>query len=323
MKYNIYRDIMKKDNSFPLQLFFEQVLPRLIASGIFAYLLYSLISKGHALSSLHIGALVIMLVLLLAPTARILRVFGFEFRSKLNDLKREQQKTTSQLIDLRSQISTYITTSSNPIQIVTTDASGLSDLFSSLRKTEKAEKTDKKYTKEEFLRRTHGYISRAYVLLLLTMSFQIATREHRSFQLADYVEGSRMREKIPKMVKKILDNGLDSVFPIKLIDEKGDEVTSVITPEIIEGLEQINSLIDLSQKIENDEIELPSHLDIDSLFDKIGNSIATVALSLEVVGTNSILYQHKITATMNALRKELEQSEIEQRPVRFPPPNSD
>jgi len=323
MKYNIYRDMVKEDNSFPFKLFLEQVLPRLIALGIFGYLVYSLIFKGHALSSLHIVALAIMLVLLLAPMAGILKVFSFEFRSKLDDLKKEQQKTTSQLIDLRSQISTFITTSFNPIQIVTTDSSGLTDLFSNLRKADKAEKTEKRYTKEEFLRRTHGYLSKAYVLLLLTRSFQIAMLEHRPFELADRVEGNTMREKIPKMVKEILDNGLDSVFPIKLADEKGNEVTSVITPEIIQGLEQINSLIDLSQKIESDEIELPSHVDIDSLFDKIGDSIATIALSLEVVGTKSILYQHKITSTMNALRKEIEQSEIEQRPIRFPPPNSD
>lgn len=323
MTYNIYGDRMEKGNSFPLKLFLEQWLPRLIALSIFAYLVYSLIFRGHAFSALHIGALAIILVLILAPMAGVLKVFNFEFRSKLNDLKREQQKTTNQLSELRSQISTFVSTRVNPIQIVTTDGSVVRELFSSLKKTEKAEKRDKEYTKEEFLHRTYGYLSKAYVLLLLTVSFQIATREHRAFELADHVEGNTMYERIPKMVKKILDNGLDSVFPIKLTNEKSGEVTSVITPEIIEGLERINSLIDLSQKIENDEIELPSHLDIDSLFDKVGNSISTIGLSLEVVGTNSILYQYRITSTINALKKEIEQAEIEQRPIRFPPPNSD
>ena len=323
MTYNIYGDRMGKGNSFPLKLFFEQWLPRLIALSIFAYLIYSLIFRGDAFSALHIGALAIILVLILAPMAGVLKVFNFEFRSKLNDLKREQQKTTSQLSELRSEISTSVSTRVNPIQIVTTDGSVVRELFSSLKKTEKAEKRDKEYTKEEFLRRTYGYLSNAYVLLIITMSFQIATREHRAFELADHVEGNTMYERIPKMVKRILDNGLDSVFPIKLINEKSGEVRSVITPEIIEGLEQINSLIDLSQKIKNDEIELPSHLDIDSLFDKVGNSISTIGLSLEVVGTNSILYQYRITSTINALKKEIEQAEIEQRPIRLPPPNSD
>lgn len=314
---------MEKSNSFPLKLFFEQWLPRLIALSIFAYLIYSLIFRGDAFSALHIGALAIILVLILAPMAGRLKVFNLEFTSKLNDLEREQQKTKSQLSELTTQISTVVSTRISPIQIVTTDSSVVRELFSSLKKTEKEEKKHKEYTKEEFLRRTNGYLAKAYVLLILTVSFQIATREHRPFELADHVEGNTMYERIPKMVKRILDNGLDSVFPIKLIDEKSGEARSVITPEIVEGLEQIDSLIDLSQKIENDEIELPSHLDIDSLFDKVGNAISTIGLSLEVVGTNSILYQYRMTSTINALKKEIEQAEIEQRPIRFPPPNSD
>ena len=327
MTYNIYGGRMEKGNSFPLKLFFEQWLPRLIALTIFVYLIYSLIFTGEPFSSLHIGALVIMLVLILAPMAGVLKVFNFEFRSKLNDLESQQQKTTSQLNELSSQISTVISTvistRVNPIQIVTTDGSAVRELFSSLTKTEKEEKRDQEYTKEEFLRRAHGCLSQAYVLLLLTASFQIAVLEHRAFELADYVEGTTIYEKIPKMLKRILDNGLDIVFPIRLIDKKSGEASSVITPEILEGLEQINSLIDLSQKIKNDEIEVPSHFDIESLFDKVRNSIFTIGLSLQVVGTNSILYQYRITSRINTLKKEIEQSEIDQRPIRFPPPNSD
>lgn len=314
---------MDKSNSFSLKLFLEQWLPRLIALSIFAYLIYSLIFRGDAFSSLHIGALAIMLVLILAPMAGVLKVFNFEFRSKLNDLEREQQKTTSQLSELSSQISTVISTHVNPIQIVTTNGSVVREIFSSLKKTEKEEKRNQEYTKEEFLRLAHGYLSKAYVLLLLTASFQIAVLEHRAFELSDHLEGKTMYERIPQMLKRILDNGLDMVFPIRLIDEKSGEASSVITPEILEGLEQINSLIDLCQKIKDDQIEVPSHLSIDSLFDKVGNSISTVGLSLEVVGTNSILYQYRFTSRINALKKEIEQAEIEQRPIRFPPPNSD
>ena len=82
-------------------------------------------------------------------------------------------------------------------------------------------------------------------------------------------------------------------------------------------------MLGLSQKIENDEIELPPRPDIDSLFDKIHDALATIGLSLEVVGTNSILYQYRVTSAIEALKKEIQQSEIEQRPMRFPPPNSD
>jgi len=323
MTYNIYGDRMEKSNSFPLKLFFEQWLPRLIALSIFAYLIYSLIFRGDAFSALHIGALAIILVLILAPMAGVLKVFNFEFRSKLNDLKREQQKTTSQLSELSSQISNVVSTRVNPIQIVTSDSSIVRELFSSLKKTEKEEKKDKEYTKEEFLRQTYGHLARAHILLMITISFQIAMLEHRRFELSDHVKGNTMYERIPKMIKRILNNGLDSVFPIKLINEKTGEATSALTPQIVEDLEQINSLIDLSQKVENDEIELPSHLDIDSLFDKVRNALSTIALSIELVGTNSILYQYRMASTIDALKKEIEQAKIEQRPMRFPPPNSD
>lgn len=316
---------MKNSDSFALKSFFEQWLPRLIALAIFAYVIYSLVFKGDKLSGLHVGALAIILALILAPMASRLKVLNFiEFSSKLDALKRDQQETRSQLNELRNQISTVVSTHVNPIQIIAMDSSKLvRELLPSLKKTEKGERKDTEYTKEEFLRRSYGYRSRAYVLLLMTMNFQIAIREHRAVELADQVEGNTISEKIPNMIKRILDNGLDSVFPITLTDEKGGEERSVITPEIVEGLEQINSLIDLSQKIKNDEIELPSHLDIDSLFDKVGNALATIGLGLEVVGINSILYQYKMTSVINALRKEIEQSEIEQRPIRFPPPNSD
>jgi len=253
-----------------------------------------------------------------------------DFSSKLNDIKQEQGNTKRELNELRNQMSTFISMRVSPIQILaTTGPEGLRELFSSFEKPRNEEistasiEKDTKYTREEFLRHAYGYRSRTYVLLLMTMVFQVAMREHRAFEPADFVKGNTMDEKIPTMIKRILDNGLDTVFPIRLIDEKSGETRSVITPEIVEGLKQINSLIDLRQKIENDEIELPSRPDIDSLFDKIGDALSTIALSLEVVGTNSILYQYRMTSAIKALEKEIEQSEIEQRPMRFPPPNSD
>ena len=177
--------------------------------------------------------------------------------------------------------------------------------------------------KEEFLRRAYGYRSRAYILLLMAMIFQVAMREHRAFEPADFAEGNTMDEKIPNMIKRLIDNGLDTVFPIVVTDEKSGETRSVITPEIVEGLKQINSLLDLRQKIENDEIELPPRHDIDNLFDKIREALSTIGAGLEVVGTNSILYQYRMLNTIETLKREIEQADAEQRPIRFPPPNSD
>lgn len=177
-------------------------------------------------------------------------------------------------------------------------------------------------SKEDFLRRAYGYRHRAYILLRMALSFQNAIREHRIFEPSDFAEGNTMDEKIPNMIKRILDNGLDTVIPIRIIDEKSGETRSVITPEILEGLNQINSLLDLYRKIKNDEIELPSRFDIDNLFDKIGDALATLAAGLEIVGTHSILYQHRMESAIKALEKEIEHAEAEQRPIRLPPPNS-
>lgn len=132
-----------------------------------------------------------------------------------------------------------------------------------------------------------------------------------------------MDEKIPNMIKMVLDNGLETVIPIRIIDEKSGETRSVITPEIIEGLNQINSLLDLCKRIENNETELPSRLDIDNLFDKIGDALTTLAAGLEVVGAHSILYEYRMTSAIKELEKEIEQAEIEQRPIRLPPSSSD
>jgi len=260
-----------------------------------------------------------------------LKLFNFiEFGSKLNDINREQQKTKREMNEIKNQISTFVSMRVSPIQIMTTNGSEVfRELFSSFRKTESevdstvSIEKDREYTKETFLRRAYGYRFRAHALLLLTMAFQVAVREHRAFEPADFVEGNTINEKIPNMLKRVLDNGLDIVFPIRIIDEKSGETRPVITPEIEENLQLINSLIDLCQKVENNEIELPPRHDIDNLFDEITEALSTIGAGLEVVGTNSILYQYRMLNTIEALKKEIDQADIEQRSIRFPPPNSD
>jgi hypothetical protein len=325
---------MGKTKSFAPKQFFEQWLPRLIALSVFAYLIYSLVFRQDEFSWLHITLLLIVIVLILAPMASRLKVLNLiDFTSKLNSLEREQQETKSQLIELSNQISSVVSMRVNPIQIMTTGSADtlkeLKELFQSFRESESevhrtvSIEEDAKYTKEEFLRRAYGYRSKAYTLLLLTMVFQVAIREHRASTSADYVEGSTMSEKIPNMIKKVLANGLDTVFPIMVTDEKSGESRSVITPGIIEKLQLINSLIELCEKIESGESELPPRADIDSLFDSIGEALATIGAGLEVIGTYSILYQYRMTNAIEALEREIRQADTEQRPIHFPPPKSD
>jgi len=323
---------MGKTKSFAPKQFFEQWLPRLIALSVFAYLIYSLVFRQDEFSWLHIVMLLIVIVLILAPMASRLKVLNLiDFTSRLNSLEQEQQEAKSQLTELRNQISSVVSMRVNPIQIMTTGSvDTLKELFQSSRKSESevhrtvSSEEDAKYTKEEFLRRAHGYCYGAYVLLLLTMLFQVAMREHRASISADFVvEGSTMRERIPNMIKKVLDNGLDTVFPIMVTDEKSGESRSVIAPGIIEKLQLINSLIGLCEKIESGESELPPRTDIDSLFDSIIEALATIGSGLEVIGTDSILYQYRMRNAIEALKTEIGQADAEQRPIHFPPPKSD
>lgn len=322
---------MKNGNSFGLKTFFEQWLPRLLALGVFAYLVYSLFLRQDEFTWLHIVALAIMLALILAPMASRLKVLNLiDFNSKLNDLKHEQQETKNQLNEIRNQISTVVSMGVSPVQQQTTifTANGLKnieEIFSNLKKSqgESDSVLDTRYTKERFLRRAYGYRYRAYSLLRLTLAYQIAMREHRTFEPTESIEGDTMAEKLPNLIKRVLDNGLDTVFPIVTIDEESGETRSVITPETIEGLKQINSLLDISQRLEKDEVELPSSLEIEDLFNKISDALSTVAAGLVVVGTQYIMFQNRMTSSIKALKKELEQAEIEQRPMRFPPSNSD
>ena len=317
-------------NKDTLKTFFEQWLPRLIAVIIFAYLVYSLFFAADALSVLHILVLALIVVLILAPMANRLKLFNFiDFSSKLNNARQEQQSTKRELSELRNQMSTFVSTRVSPIQVVTMNGSeALRELLAGFRHTKtevnstSSIKKDDKYSKEGFLRRAYGYRYRAYALLLLTLSFQVAIRENRPLELTDNVGGNTMNEKVTNMIKRILDNGLETVFPIKTIDDKSGEEISVITPEIKENLQLLNSLIELYQKIETDEIELPSRQDINSLFDKIGDALSTVGAGLEIVATNAILYQHSMISNIEALKREIEQADIEQRPIRIPPQNN-
>ncbi|MFC1893970.1 hypothetical protein ACFLYR_08155, partial [Chloroflexota bacterium] len=190
--------------------------------------------------------------------------------------------------EIKSQISTVVSMGVSPIQQQTTifTANGLKNIKEVMSTFNKSEGepdsvSDIQYTKEKFLRHAYGYRYRAHALLLLTLAYQIAMREHRTFEPTDFVEGDTMEEKISNLIKRVLDNGLDTVFPIGTIDEDSGETRSVITPEIVEGLKQINSLLDLCQKIEKDEIELPPRLEIDGLFNKIKDALSTVGAGLE------------------------------------------
>ena len=317
---------MGKINPFRLKVFLEQWLPRLVAVGILGYLAYSLFFRQDEFSGLYIIALLIVTALILAPMARRLRVPNLiDFKSKLDGLEEEQRETKAQLNQLTNQISTVVSTHVNPIQVISLQ--GFQQLISNTEETKsKSTNEGTKYTKVEFLRLANGCRNRALPLLMLTRSFQIAINEHRFFSVdRDTVQCNTIDERIKNLVNTILQHDLRTVFPIEVADEKTGKtyMYPIITPDIIEGLRQINSLLDLSHRIKTGEEELPSSLDIDNLFNKVLHTLAVIGTGLEIVAADSILHRYRVTSTLKALEEEIKKADAEQRPISFPPTNSD
>jgi len=63
----------------------------------------------------------------------------------------------------------------------------------------------------------------------------------------------------------------------------------------------MNSLIDLCQKVEGNEIGLPSDSEINDLFDNINGALSRIAAAFEVVFTDSLLYQYRVTKAIESL----------------------
>jgi uncharacterized membrane-anchored protein YhcB (DUF1043 family) len=303
---------MERNNSFPLKSFLEQWLPRLVALGILAYLVYSLLFKQDHFTWLHIIALAMAIGLILAPMASRLRVSNLiDFKSKLDGLEQEQRETKAQLNELTNQISTTISMRVNPVQVISLQ--GYQQLISNIQESESrlpnttTANEGRKYTKVEFLRLVNGYRNRAFPLLLLTRAFQKTINEHRYPPSDSATEDMTMDEHIKYLVNTILENDLRTAFPIEVIDEKSGKTRPfpIITPDVIEGLRQINSLLDLSQSIETGKQELPSPSDIDNLFDKVSNALSTIGAGLEIVATNSILYRYAVTSAIKSLEEKI------------------
>lgn len=241
--------------------------------------------------------------MILAPMAGRLKLMNIlDYESKFNELKQEQLTTRNQLINIQSQISTYF----SPIQqtnIFTAKTFEGLEKFLPVHKTLE-DKMDKKTQKERFLKRAYQRLSSAYDILYIAIAFQVALHEHRVIEMTDYDydEDDSTNVRINKMLKKLLDNGLETIFPVKLINENGEEKTLPVE-QIAINLQMIPRLIELLNQVEQDqEVELTTQ-EIDAMFTNINDSLSEIVTSIVVIGSSSIASYYGITKAIEKVKE--------------------
>lgn len=295
--------------------FWEQTFPRIAAIVIailaFAYLLYDLLVRGNELSGLHLGILLIVLALVLATIASRLKIVNFlDFNSKLESLREE---TTHELRGLRNQISTAIDLRIRPEQhqmtIFNMGGSLAKPVLEQLVKqyqasTIPAAGVDNKrteYSREQFLRRADTYRARAYTILVLARAFQTSILEHRTPEPDDTGNGS-IDERIVYLVEKLIDDGLQIIIPFHIEKDTKENIQPQILEETTVNLRLLNSLLDLRNKVDNEEIPLPSRDEVDELIDKVADALSTVQVAIAYRGTLAIMYEYEMMSKIKELR---------------------
>ena len=291
--------------------FWEQLFPRILATGIAVYLVYYLGIRGDALSSLHIWMLVIMLALVLAPMARRLDILNLvHFDSRLGNLQKEQQETKAQLSELSNQISSVIDVWVKPEQHQTTviNMGDLTKLIAELDSSKQVPTTDSildaknpEQIREAFLSKAEIRRGRTFSILTIAREFQEAILEHKAMD-TKVVIGDTFDEKICRMSKDLVSRGINILFPFTIEGEDGNQVPTVIS-EITEGLDLIENFLDIRKKVENRELTVPN--EVDSLLQRIELAILDIEAAIIVVGTNLVVTEYNLQQGLAQMRKEL------------------
>ncbi len=288
------------------RFFWEQIFSRIIAVGILAYLIYSLVFIGQVLTGLHVWMALIALVLVLVPMASRLKIFNFlDFTSKIDNIQKEQQETKNALVELRSQISAAIDVRVSPVQHQTNILSLSSININELMKlaqssTPGATETtikEPQYTINRFLRRANLHRSRAFSILFIARHFQEALLNHELGK--DIAPEETLDEKIHSMSKSLLDKGLDKLFPIHIVDENGKTELFSIS-EISEGLQLVDSFLDMYQKIDKQEMQVPDNAD--ELLNKIEHTMYLIQSGIVILGTSTIVSEYNLRQTFAQLQ---------------------
>jgi hypothetical protein len=210
--YNIGRRAMAINH-----LLWEKIIPRVIASVAFAYLVYALTWGDEVLSYLHVIIFALVVVLVLAPFARRLKIPSvIDFESKLESLRGETKK---EIGEIKNQISTTLESHVTPVQhqwnVIGMEGPLVQELAKSITKELKQitpTKTgkDNKDKRNRFLRRVDTYRAEAFDILTMAYYMHLAMSEQRPFDKdKDVLTGSN-DEKVDYMINHLLDGGIES-----------------------------------------------------------------------------------------------------------------
>ena len=231
-----------------------------------------------------------------------------EFESKLESLRGETKK---ELGDIRNQISNVIDMRVSPAQYQTNilnlgEMTELTKVLESLKQphitVSSIDKKAPEHTREDFLSKAEIRRGRAFTVLVIAREFQEAILEHKAIDTKVVFEGT-IDEKIRHMSKTLLDRGVKVLFPFVIVGENGDQVPVSIS-EITEGLQLIDSFLDIRQKVENREIIVPH--DADELLNNIEKAILNIKAAVIVLGTNLIVSDYNLQRKLIELQKWLD-----------------
>jgi len=252
--------------------------------------------------------LIIMLVLVLAPMARRLKIFNLvDFNSKFNDLQKEQQETKVQLSELRNQISNVMNMDVRSAQYQTNilnfgDVIKLLPALEAHTTVSTLDKKDPEQVRQDFLSKAEIRRGRVFSVLAIARELQEAILEHKAIA-AKVVIGDTFDDKISHMSKALIDRGINVLFPFAILGEKGNEVPLTIS-EITEGLQLIDNFLNVRQKVENREIAVPN--DADELLHKIEQAILRIKAAVIVLSTNLIVSEYNLQRSLTQIRKWLD-----------------
>lgn len=263
-----------------------EVFPRLLGAGILAYLIYSLMFKAQALTSIHAWMATMMLILAIVPMASRLKISNwFDFSAKLDALQKQQLETKSELGEVRAQVSNVIEIHATPVQQQTTilNLSGLRELTNGVKSSmisANKDTKDKGQIRQNFLRRADFWRNSAYHVLFIAFYLQDARINHKGINVNALI-GDTTDGQIRYMVKTLVDKRLEVLFPFTFMKENGQS-ESFPFAETIQGLQAMETLLDIRQKVEAHEIEVPE--DADEIFGKVETAMSHLVPGIALLG---------------------------------------
>jgi len=285
--------------------FWRNDFPRLVAIVIavatFAYLVYDLTIKGNDLSMLHLWILLVVLALVLGSIASRLKIFNFiDFNSKVDSLRRE---TKRELAEIRTKVSAIVETQTTQRQFTIMNLISGSDPQILAQSLEKQYKTLEKPRvgesesglepeKDKFFKRVEVLITRAFEVFFIGRALQIAIYKNRvPAEAEDNLGTGNIEERTTYLIKAFLDGGIEVFIPIP------EEVNNTKR-----SLEQILKLINIKNKCQSENDQLPPHQEVDKMFDDATDGLGSIVSGIVFFASAAIVSYNKVRSTIKELR---------------------